>query len=160
MDNNATLIIEGDLTLQPNASTTLDGSNAVQVVGGAMLDGVLVLELDELPASSVQVLQAGGMGGITGDFTSISANVAGLRSCERASAARDPTQSSSASYSVLVMVDDSACAGGGFSAPTIAGLAAGGVLLLLAAITTPVCIRWWKRKKHVEAQLQGLNNAL
>ena len=127
----------------------------MQVAGDAMLDGALVLQLDEVPVGPVQVLQAGT---ITGDFSSISANVAGLRSCERANAVMDPESSSATSYSVLVMVDKSAC--GGLSTPAIAGIAVGGALLLLAAITIPVCISHWKMKKQEQAQLAGLNNAL
>ena len=50
VENNATLNVEGDLTLLPNASTTLDGNNAVQVEGVAALAGALVLQLDEVPA--------------------------------------------------------------------------------------------------------------
>ena len=115
-----------------------------------------MLQLDEVPAGPVQVLQA--VGGITGDFSSISADVAGLRSCDRVNAVMDPDASSTSAYSVLVTVDDRAC--GRLSVPAIAGIAVGGALLLLAAIAIPVCFRQWKEKQRIESRLQGLNDAL
>ena len=126
VENNATLNVEGDLTLLPNASTTLDGNNAVQVKGVAALAGALVLQLDEVPAGPVQVVQADS---ITGDFSSISANVAGVRSCDQVDAVMDRDASS---YSVLVTVDESACGG-----------------LPVPAIAIPVCFRKWKEKKRL-----------
>ena len=134
VENNAILTIEGDLTLQRNASTTLDGGNAVQVEGDAVLDGVLVLQLDEVPLGPVQVIQADN---ITGDFSSINANVAGLRSCEQVNAATDTAASSASSYSVLVTVDKSAC-GGGLSIGAIVGIALGGCLVVAALLVALV----------------------
>ena len=92
---------------------------------------------------------------ITGDFSSISANVAGLRSCEEVNAVMDRDATS---YSVLVTVDDRAC--GRLSVAAIAGIAVGGALLVLVAIAIPVCFRQWKENKRVETRLQGLNDAL
>ena len=115
--NNASLLIEGDLTLLDSSSTTLDGGNPVRVDGDAVLNGILVLELTERPSRPLQVLQAGS---ITGDFTQITANIAGLRSCDQAIAMRAPTEDPG-SYGVLVTIDERGCMNG-LSSAAIAGI--------------------------------------